>query len=105
MVNAYLRIPAESKDSSREIAEQLIQEGLSGVGGFSLMFGHLRKPWWQNADSQRHKEHRNWPGLAIVSNRSAHIDDVAWLCSGPGETRALSNSHYGDMSWPKVTEA
>jgi uncharacterized protein with NRDE domain len=43
--------------------------------------------------------------MAIVSNRSEHVDDVQWICSQPGETHALSNSHYGDMSWPKVVSA
>jgi len=99
VVNSYLRMSPDSKDSSKAVAHQLIQEGLDGIGGFSLMFGHLRKPSWKEGLSEKHGK---WQGLAIVSNRSAHVDDVKWLCTGPGETHALSNSHYGDMSWPKV---
>lgn len=30
---------------------------------------------------------------------------MKWLCKQPGETHALSNSHFGDRSWPKVVKA
>jgi uncharacterized protein with NRDE domain len=73
----------------------LIEEGVDGIGGFSLLFGQLRNP-------ETLKEKDGKPGLAIVSNRSRHVHDVTWLCKEPGETHALSNSHYGDMTWPKV---
>lgn len=102
MVNSYLRIPSDSQDSSKTIAHQLIKEGLDGIGGFSLLFGHLKRPSWEDGISEKHG---NWDGFAIVSNRSAHPDDVSWICTGPGETHALSNSYYGDMSWPKVVSA
>jgi uncharacterized protein with NRDE domain len=101
MVNAYLRIPQDTKARSGEIAKQLVEEGTAGVGGFSLIFGLLRKPSWKQDSGEEKKSH--WDGLAIVSNRSATLDDVRWLCKAPGETHALSNSHYGDNTWPKVT--
>jgi uncharacterized protein with NRDE domain len=101
MVNAYLRVPQTETARSTEIAKQLVEEGTSGVGGFSLIFGMLRRPAWkQNASVEKTS---SWDGLAIVSNRSASVDDVKWLCAEPGETHALSNSHYGDTTWPKVT--
>jgi uncharacterized protein with NRDE domain len=102
MVNEYLRMPPASGDSSKVVARRLIEEGLSGVGGFSLMFGQLRRPGW---GVEGEWDDSVWSGLAIVSNRSAHVDDVRWLCGAPGETHALSNSHYGDDTWPKVVSA
>jgi uncharacterized protein with NRDE domain len=83
-----------------------------------LLFGRLRKPAWRGEDAEKRLESdtklplmfeqsdfmhdSHWEGLAIVSNRSEHVNDVKWLCRNPGETHALSNSHYGDNSWPKV---
>lgn len=103
IVNAYLRTPPESNESSSDIASKLVTEGLSGVGGFSLLFGHLKKPPWKDVLSNDDRE--KWKGLAIVSNRSEHVEDVKWLCTESGETHALSNAHYGDTSWPKVVKA
>jgi uncharacterized protein with NRDE domain len=104
IVNAYLRLPPDDihhdKMTSRTVAENLIADGLSGVGGFSLLFGRLKRPGW----GRRVEKESQWEGLAIVSNRSEHVNDVKWLCVGPGETHALSNSHYGDRSWPKVVD-
>lgn len=90
-MNAFLKAPADSAETTSEAAETLINEGVSGVGGFSLLFGHLRR------DGSK--------GLAIVSNRSTNLHSVKWLCRHAGETHALSNSHYGDRTWPKVVEA
>jgi uncharacterized protein with NRDE domain len=103
IVNAYLRTPCESTETSSDIAHKLIEEGLAGVGGFSLLFGRLRKPSWRIGEISEKKS--KWEGLAIVSNRSEHINDVKWLCQQAGETHALSNAHYGDMTWPKVVDA
>lgn len=101
MVNAYLRVPQDLRlVRSGEVAKQLVDEGTAGVGGFSLLFGLLRRPGWGPGGSDGEGR---WDGMAIVSNRSASVDDVKWLCTGPGETHALSNSHYGDDTWPKVT--
>lgn len=44
-------------------------------------------------------------GLAIVSNRSTDLHSVKWLCKEPGETHALSDSHFRDRTWGKVVEA
>jgi uncharacterized protein with NRDE domain len=94
VVNSYLKTAPESHVSTEDVAQKLIDEGLDGIGGFSLLFGQLRNP-----ETLREKERF---GLAIVSNRSEDIRDVAWLCKEPGETHALSNAHYGDTTWPKV---
>ncbi|KAF2673423.1 hypothetical protein BT63DRAFT_155981 [Microthyrium microscopicum] len=98
VVNSYLKMDPESTESSRSVANGLIQEGLNGIGGFSLLFGHLKRPSWKDNGLAT----GSWDGLAIVSNRSKNVEDVRWLCTRPGETHALSNTHYGDKSWPKV---
>jgi uncharacterized protein with NRDE domain len=102
MVNAYLRTPKANDETSEDVARSLVEIGLSGVGGFSLMFGRLRRPDWKSEEGQ--KSRNGWKGLCVVSNRSKSVDDVHWLCSGPGETHALSNSLYGDHDWPKVLD-
>ncbi|KAF1814855.1 DUF833-domain-containing protein [Eremomyces bilateralis CBS 781.70] len=86
IVNSFLTIPADSGETPEEWAAGLVAEhGVKGVGGFSLMFGWGKK------------------GLAIISNRTPDVDGLIWLATTRGETHGLSNSHYGDTSWPKVT--
>ncbi|KAF2431192.1 DUF833-domain-containing protein [Tothia fuscella] len=98
VVNHFLKTSSSSAQTTEEVAEALIEEGVDGIGGFSLLFGQLRNP-------KRSDEKSGFPGLAIVSNRSQNVHDVKWLCKEPQETHALSNSHYGDRSWPKVVHA
>jgi uncharacterized protein with NRDE domain len=79
---------------------------MSGMGGFSLIMGRLRKPGWKDGDGRTPEEQNGeWEGLAIISNRSQDLNDVKWICARQGETHALSNAHYGDMTWPKVVNA
>jgi hypothetical protein len=106
--------------STAEAARGLVREGLAGMGGFSLMLGQLRRPDWQQQQQPRTPSDAGpnggapparapsspsaWEGLAIVSNRARDpAADVPWLCRGPGETHALSNAHYADGSWAKVS--
>jgi uncharacterized protein with NRDE domain len=98
VVNSFLKTPPKSDQTTEQVAEALIEEGVDGIGGFSLLFGRLRNPEKKNERKEKH-------GLAIVSNRSKNVHDVTWICKEPGETHALSNSHYGDRSWPKVVHA
>lgn len=44
------------------------------------------------------------PGLSVLSNRSASAADLKTIASTAGETHGLSNSHFGDSSWPKVVQ-
>lgn len=76
------------------------REGVQGVGGFSLLFGHLQRAAFEK-DKVR---------LGIVSNRTPDAKGVIWI---PGEDTAggtrgqacsLSNTSYGDRSWPKVVQ-
>lgn len=92
IINAYLTSAPGKRESSEDFASRLIHEvGVSDVGGFSLMFGELRPA-----------ENGTFPGLSILSNRSASAEDLTQIARKPGETHGLSNSHFGDMSWPKV---
>jgi len=96
IVNAYLRTPASSAETTAQAAARLIADGVAGVGGFSLLLGHLRR---RGEDDD---------GLAVVSNRCTDVGGVQWLLRGgaaEAETHALSNSFYGDRSWRKVVEA
>jgi uncharacterized protein with NRDE domain len=105
-VNSYLRTDPNSKETSGHIAQRLLADGMDGMGGFSLIMGRLRKPEWKAGDEDRPEEKNEaWEGLVIISNRSQDIDDVKWICARQGEIHALSNAHYGDMSWPKVVAA
>ena len=69
--------------------------GVGDVGGFSLVFGRLSK---RNICAQ------DGEGLAIISNRTQDASATTWICGKPGEIQGLSNSHFGDRSWPKVVD-
>lgn len=75
------------------------KEGVQGVGGFSLIFGELRK----DAESGQRGP------LGVISNRTPDFESVTWVAGVDSPTQAwtcaLSNSLYGDDSWPKVNQA
>lgn len=91
MVNAFLTQPADQGTSTTaEFVRQLVEddEGLKGVGGFSLVCGRVGE------------------GLAVVSNRTSRVEGTKWILgqSGEGgETVGFSNAAFGDRSWAKVT--
>lgn len=94
IVNAFLMTDPQSPESTEQFARRLVEEdGVQGVGGFSLLFGHVK-------DVVK-KENK---GLAIISNRTPDVEGLIWVARDPHETHALSNSYYGDMSWPKVVK-
>jgi uncharacterized protein with NRDE domain len=67
------------------------EDGVTGVGGFSLCYGFV-----QDVVQRR-------GGLAIVSNRTPDVTGVIHLLDTPApDTHALSNAAYGDRTWPKV---
>jgi uncharacterized protein with NRDE domain len=89
--NAWLKSNPATNESSEAFAKRMIEEdGVKGVGGFSLCYGLIQDVVKQKG------------GLAIVSNRTPDVKDVIRLCSHHNETHALSNAAYGDRSWPKV---
>ncbi|KAF2487926.1 NRDE protein-domain-containing protein [Neohortaea acidophila] len=94
IINAYLTSAPQQREDSKHFAKRLIDDvGVQDVGGFSLLFGELRAPSPNSGD---------FPGLSILSNRSADASDLVHIATHPGEAHGLSNSHFGDMSWPKV---
>ncbi|KAG6019723.1 hypothetical protein E4U41_003129 [Claviceps citrina] len=76
-------------DSVRDGVRRLVRDGgVQAVGGFSMVCGKLRR---KNA------------GLAVVSNRAAHADEVPLVASRRGETWGLSNTTFdAEARWPKV---
>lgn len=89
--NAWLKSDPEKKESSEQFAKRMIEEdGVKGVGGFSLCYGFVQDVF---------KEEK---GMCIVSNRTPDVEGVIKLLQKEGETQALSNAAYGDRSWPKV---
>ncbi|KAF2144965.1 uncharacterized protein K452DRAFT_305917 [Aplosporella prunicola CBS 121167] len=102
IVNAWLKAPPEDRESSEDFAARLVGHGTTkGVGGFSLLYG-----WLGDAVEHETGEKSSMPkGLAIVSNRTPNVQGLPWVANEKGKTHALSNSHYGDASWPKVVSA
>ena len=87
MVNAFLTQPADNpKDTGTFVRDLVEGEVWKGAGGFSLVCGHVGQP------------------LAIISNRTPHIEDVTWVAKEKGENVGLSNAAYGDRSWLKVVQ-
>jgi uncharacterized protein with NRDE domain len=90
--NAWLKSDPKEQESAEDFAKRMIEEdGVKGVGGFSLCYGFM-----QDVVKKR-------GGLAIVSNRTPDVKDVIRLLDGEkGKTHALSNAAYSDRTWPKV---
>lgn len=89
--NAWLKSDPAANESAEAFAKRMIEEdGVKGVGGFSLCYGFVQ-------DVVKEKG-----GMSIVSNRTPDVDGVIRLLQMKGETQALSNAAYGDRSWPKV---
>jgi uncharacterized protein with NRDE domain len=86
--NAWLKTEHDAQEFAREMIEE---DGIQGVGGFSLVYGFI-----QDVVKGTGK------GLAVLSNRTPDVAGVVHLLQKPGETQALSNAAYGDRSWPKV---
>lgn len=85
MVNAFLTQAPHSSDGTKEFIHDLVEDdGLKGVGGFSLVCGKVGE------------------ALAVISNRTPNVEDTAWIANDKGETIGLSNAAFGDRSWPKV---
>jgi uncharacterized protein with NRDE domain len=90
--NAWLKSdPTEGETTSDFVRRMIEEDGVQGVGGFSLCCGFI-----QNVVK------KDGPGLAVISNRTPDTAGVIHLLQNSGETHALSNAAYGDRSWPKV---
>lgn len=92
IVSAYLSRPPSEKESDAEFARRLVEDvGINDVGGFSLVFGHLQP-----------SEDGTLQGLSIISNRTTDPSNLTRIAESPGEVYGLSNSHFGDLTWPKI---
>jgi uncharacterized protein with NRDE domain len=92
IVSAYLSKSPGEKESDDEFARRLVEDvGINDVGGFSLVFGHLQP----SADG-------SFQGLSIISNRTTDPSNLIRIAENTGEVYGLSNSHFGDLTWPKI---
>lgn len=93
--NAWLKSDPAARETSEDFARHMIEEdGVKGVGGFSLCYGFV-----QDVVKAGKGEGK---GVFIVSNRTPDVEGVIRILGQEGETHALSNAAYGDRSWPKV---
>ncbi|KAL2012838.1 hypothetical protein VTN00DRAFT_363 [Thermoascus crustaceus] len=87
IVSSWLAMPPDRECSTRQFIEEMISGGTAqSVGGFSLVCGKVNEP------------------LAIMSNRVSHVDRITWVAKDRGETVGLSNTAFGDRSWPKIIQ-
>ncbi|KAL8730054.1 MAG: hypothetical protein Q9181_004799 [Wetmoreana brouardii] len=85
MANAFLLQDKHSPEDTEAFARNLVEgNGVTGVGGFSLVCGKVGQP------------------LAVISNRTPSTEGVTWIAQQKGETVGLSNAAFGNHSWPKV---
>ncbi|OMP81898.1 hypothetical protein BK809_0006207 [Diplodia seriata] len=107
---AWLKTPPASDETTADFAQRLVDEGtLKHVGGFSMLYGRLQDVVKKQQRDPAATTNGNGPshdkgGLAVVSNRTPDVKGLIWLAGEPGATHALSNSHYGDKSWPKIVQ-
>jgi uncharacterized protein with NRDE domain len=139
ITNSYLCVDPDSSETEEEYVGRLLADvGIHDVGGFTLIFGKLRKPEQMmpnenavrepypssNAVSRLNMLRGHQPptlasklssvfrggstdgsaatGLAVVSNRTETAHSLQRVAGCIGETHGLSNSHFGDVTWPKV---
>lgn len=90
--NAWLKSDPKIHETPEQFAKRLVEEeGVKGVGGFSLCYGLI-----QDVVKDEKK------GLQIVSNRTPDVQGLIRLAQSSNQTHALSNAAYGDHTWPKV---
>jgi uncharacterized protein with NRDE domain len=116
MVNSYLTVPPNFDESEDAFVQRLLNDvGINDVGGFTLLFGKLGGPKASNGTTgtsrlMMYADHLSTdsstaavlPGLAVISNRTDSAQGLKRIATRSGETHGLSNSHYGDNTWPKV---
>ncbi|KAK2759387.1 hypothetical protein FQN54_002865 [Arachnomyces sp. PD_36] len=87
IVNSFLELPPDSQETTQSFVEGLVSDGSAqDAGGFSLVCGEVGEP------------------LAVMSNRVSSAEGITWLAKGKGETVGLSNTAFGDRSWPKIVK-
>lgn len=88
IVNQWLTSPSTGANrQTKDFVQDLVtSQSLNTVGGFSLVCGYVDEP------------------LAIVSNRAKDMEQIPWVATEKGQTRGLSNTSFGDRSWPKILD-
>ncbi|EZF17153.1 hypothetical protein H112_05435 [Trichophyton rubrum D6] len=87
IINGFLVLPPDSPMTAQQYIEELVAGGEGqAAGGFSLACGDVMGP------------------LGIVSNRASAGDEIPWIATGRNQTVGLSNTAFGDRSWPKILE-
>lgn len=87
IIKKFLTLPESI--STEEFVESVVDEGVTrDVGGFSLVCGRIGEE----------------KGLAVVTNRAQKGAEVPWVCGRTVMTVGLSNSWFGDRTWPKVVK-
>ncbi|KAJ5890004.1 hypothetical protein N7504_010814 [Penicillium tannophilum] len=85
IVNNWLTSAPNERHTTHSFVQSMVaSEEAKQVGGFSLVCGYLNEP------------------LAVVSNRSSDMDQIAWVAAKKNQTRGLSNTAFNDRSWPKI---
>lgn len=80
--------------STEDFVRGVIDDGVArDAGGFSLVCGRV------HPGTDGHSER-----LAVISNRARSGEEVPWICGDIVQTVGLSNTHFGDRSWPKVVK-
>ncbi|KAF2724983.1 DUF833 domain-containing protein [Polychaeton citri CBS 116435] len=100
IVNAYLTVPPDhiEGEDPEQFARRLMTEmGIHDVGGFSLLYGQLKPETGEGGN-------KSLGQLNILSNRTTDSSQLVKLLGTAGETQGLSNSHFGDRTWPKVVK-
>lgn len=73
--------------TTEDFVREAVNTGVAkNAGGFSLVCGHIGEQ------------------LAVISNRARDGSEVPWICGDVVQTVGLSNTHFGDQTWPKVVD-
>lgn len=79
--------------STEDFVRDVVDDGVArDAGGFSLVCGRV------GSNSSSGEPER----LAVISNRARSGEEVPWICGDILQTVGLSNTHFGDRTWPKV---
>lgn len=73
--------------TTEDFVREAVNTGVAkNAGGFSLVCGRIGER------------------LAVISNRARDGSEVPWICGDVVQTVGLSNTHFGDQTWPKVCD-
>lgn len=73
--------------TTEDFVREAVNTGVAkNAGGFSLVCGRIGEQ------------------LAVISNRARDGSEVPWICGDVVQTVGLSNTHFGDRTWPKVLD-